>query len=387
MNSEPWKDWIPGVLSEDQMGRLCDLGHISNVSNPDAAIGSSAIDLYLSDEAYIMEASVKPFGGGYENNVIKKSGLATIYHPNKDGYFDLDRGKTYLFKLKEKLERFNSSEIYGQATAKSTIGRIDVLARLIVDGMNCYEYFNPEGLENGNGEMYLEITPMTFPVVVKEGIALSQLRLFYGKPEDAIIRSDVLFASVLRRDDHQPVNGTLSVDLLETMIGGQRGSAYSAKSNISSLTPLRLWSQEGRLINPKEYWEIKTCDKNKRLKIEKNLFYIMRSKEKISLSPGVAVYCRATDETIGEMRIHYAGFVHPYFGMDKNDKDENGNPRKKPTPLIFEVRGHDIDVSLRDDEKMAVLIFYRMSKDSTQIDDSYTGQGLKLSNYFCDWPE
>lgn len=29
---------------------------------------------------------------------------------------------------------------------------------------------------------------------------------------------------------------------------------------------------------------------------------------------GVAVYCRPSDETIGEMRIHYAGFVHPGFG-------------------------------------------------------------------------
>ena len=53
------------------------------------------------------------------------------------------------------------------APAKSTVGRVDVLARLIVDGMRTYEIFNPIGLKKGLGEMYLEITPITFDVKVK----------------------------------------------------------------------------------------------------------------------------------------------------------------------------------------------------------------------------
>jgi dCTP deaminase len=77
--------------------------------------------------------------------------------------------------------------------------------------------------------------------------------------------------------------------------------------------------------------------------------------EHISLSGEIAVYCRAIDETIGEMRIHYAGFVHPLFGRERKD-------RKHGTPLIFEVRGHDVGVTLTDGEKMARLTFYRMSE-------------------------
>ena len=35
---------------------------------------------------------------------------------------------------------------YGQATAKSSVGRLDVLARLIVDGMDHYEAFHPQAI-------------------------------------------------------------------------------------------------------------------------------------------------------------------------------------------------------------------------------------------------
>ena len=43
-----------------------------------------------------------------------------------------------------------------------------------------------------------------------------------------------------------------------------------------------------------------------------------------------------------------------FFGKNRKDKKEG-------TPLILEVRGHDVNVSLQDKEKMARLIFYRMS--------------------------
>ncbi|MCK4783234.1 MAG: 2'-deoxycytidine 5'-triphosphate deaminase [Desulfobacteraceae bacterium] len=127
-------------------------------------------------------------------------------------------------------------------------------------------------------------------------------------------------------------------------------------------------------------------DEQGRLKIHKTHFYILRSKEMISLTEGVAVYCRATDEAIGEMRIHYAGFVHPFFGKERGD-DQKG------TPLIFEVRGHDVNVSLKDGEKMARLAFYRMSRPCEKHREkhkkvkSYNEQILELSNVFAEWPD
>jgi deoxycytidine triphosphate deaminase len=79
------------------------------------------------------------------------------------------------------------------------------------------------------------------------------------------------------------------------------------------------------------------------------------------------------------MRIHYAGFVHPHFGI--RDDGEKG------TPLIFEVRGHQVDVNLRQGERMANLRLYRMSEDAGAGTSDYEKQTLKLSGFFADWPQ
>ena len=170
--SGPWTDWIPGVLSKKQLKLLCKDGYITSVTgyadDKNGPIDHSAIDLTLGSEAYHMvKGSVKPFGDRYEHG-IKSQGLAEKLKPDGDGAYVLKRTKTYLFKLKENIRFKEEARIHGQATAKSTIGRMDVLARLIVDGMDCYEAFDPVGLDRGSGEMYLEITPMTFNVRIKD---------------------------------------------------------------------------------------------------------------------------------------------------------------------------------------------------------------------------
>ena len=94
---------------------------------------------------------------------------------------------------------------------------------------------------------------------------------------------------------------------------------------------------------------------------------------------GIAVYIRAIDETLGEMRIHYAGFAHPWFG--RNRDDELG------TPIIFEVRGHDVPAVLLNGEKMARLTFYRMSDTAKKPTQSaYDAQELQLSSFFAEFP-
>ena len=305
-----------------------------------------------------------------------RNGLAKEIKVPDDGIFLLKKRNTYLFKLKERLEDLNTSSIYGQATAKSTIGRIDVLARLIVDGMDSYEGFDPQKIVSG--DMFVEITPMTFDVRVKEGTALTQLRLFVGKPEDSVITSKYLTKTILKSDNEND-DSSLTVDLSPIKIGGEEASTFCAKNKQGNLNPIDLWKTDE--YNPFDYWRIFKADENDYLRIEKNDFYILRSKELLSVPKGIAIYCRAIDETIGEMRIHYAGFVHPYFGKNRAVDDQVG------TPLIFEVRGHHINVCLRDGEKLARLIFYRMSEDCGEVEKSYDDQSLTLSKIFKKWPD
>jgi dCTP deaminase len=378
--SNPWSDWIPGVLSKRQLRELCKTSYIIGAKEGDSFFDQSSIDLTLSGEGYLLtKGAIKPQGSflafvNREKDLLEKLEF-------KDGQFLLEAKKTYVFKLEQQLNtELKTSPIYGQATAKSSIGRLDVLARLIVDGMDRYEGFAPERI--ASGEMFLEITPLTFNVFVKPGISLSQLRLFYGKIENSIIRGDELFETVLPGGEH---DGCLTVDLSDEKASknsSDLGAAFCAGSD-SDKEPICLWKTDAP-PDPKKYWKLMKAEpigSKKRIIIEKDAFYILRSKQKIALTGGVAVYCRATDETIGEMRIHYAGFVHPFFGRERTD----GNIG---TPLIFEVRGHDLRVILNDGEKMAQLEFYRMSEDcdpEKKEDDKYKEQTLQLSNFFAEW--
>lgn len=407
---EPWIQWIPGILNSEQINQLCNAGLIIGKGSLRNAIGESSIDLSLSDIAYKMtEGSVKPSSSGRYDFFLEKKKLAEKLKKDTDGTFTLKSKETYIFKLREHLDlRLANGHIYGQATAKSSVGRVDVLARLIVDGMDTYESFHPDGLKAARGDMFLEITPITFSVKVKEGICLSQLRFCYGAFEKIEIKSEQMFKTVL---GSEAKDCFLTVNLENTNIGGLDIAAFCATTPDDPNDTIPLWKEANELKpDPCKYWKF-IKGKNQRLKIEQNKFYILRSKEKISVPAGIALYCRASDETIGEMRIHYAGFVHPLFGLRRND-DKIG------TPLIFEVRGHQVDVSLSDGEKLANLQFYRMSKDysekeskcpykiqnlklpkycenhndcPTKITDksesSYENQDLKLSAFFKDWPK
>lgn len=389
----PWDEWVPGVLNKRQMNQLLEEGFIT-YPGPKPELGHSSMDLRLSDEAYEMTGgSVKPSKRSY-SWFIKKMGLAKEIPKPADGIYQLKKKTTYVFRLQEALDAaLFEGGIYGQATAKSSVGRVDVLARLIVDGMNAYESFDPRGMKTASGKMYLEITPITFNVKVRVNDSLSQLRLFYGGPEDVAIHAEELFHTVFRGLGHR--DGSLSVSLAEAIIGDSNGTpckgvAFRSKRAQDDEIYIPLWSSgnNDELPDPIKHWDIEVADEGKRLFIKDDLFYILRSKEKLHVPKGIAIYCRASDETMGEMRIHYAGFVHPFFGLYREDGTEG-------TPLIFEVRGHQVPVSLGDGEKVASLIFYRMSEDPEDLTDKekqqeakgYGSQDLKLSTRFRDWPK
>lgn len=379
----PWQNWVPGVLSKNQMKVLCDEGFVVKVEQPDKAIGPSSIDLHLSDDAYeTTGGSIKPFGDQYRYQ-IEKQGLIKSFD-FIDGGYQLKRGRTYLICIRERFEKvaqLAAANIFGVSTPKSSVGRMDVLVRLVVDFMDAYDGFVPDRLGKSSGEMFLEVTPISFDVRARPGDSLCQLRFVYGRPEHCELRGPEIALTTLgvRKED-----GSLSADLEPSVVGrskATKASAFRAREDAQQTEPFDLWKKaEDQRPDPKKFWSPEISDPaTKRLTIAKGSFYILRSKERIRVPSGVAVYCRAVDETIGEMRIHYAGFVHPGFGANRRD----GIPG---TPLIFEVRGHDLDVSLKDGETMARLQFYRMSEDLDPEVSNYNEQSLTLSGFFGDRP-
>lgn len=377
-SNSPWNEWIPGVLAKRQILLLQDCGLVEGLQSVD----SSAFDLQLGDEIYLLErGSVKPKSQFL--HYLKSRELARQLPQRSDGKFLLERKKTYLIKLLQRfpvVKRLSAAGIFGQATAKSSIGRLDVLARLIVDGMEGYEEFDREGIGEGTGDLYLELTPLTFPLLVGKGISLSQLRLFYGEPQDSLIRSKSFWQTVYRGSEGEPPQGELSLNLSPIDVCGKSVVGFKARTDATA--PIDLVAAEsGALLAARDYWTPVLSVPDNTISIEPGEFYILRSKERLRIPQSVAVYCKASDETLGEMRIHYAGFIHPGFGSHRQDSALG-------TPLIFEVRGHDFHSLLRHEERMAKLIFYRLSESADEEETpAYTNQELKLSKFFTEYLE
>jgi len=374
--AKPWDKWIPGVLRNKQVYNLLDTYFIGSQK---ANVKASATDLTLSNRGWrLIKGSVKPSKGGdnyFEN--LQVSGLIEPIQPLENGDYLLDSKQTYLFELNETLYQPDTGfSIYGEATAKSSVGRMDVLARLIVDGMDYYEKFDPDKIKRGQQvKMYVEVTPITFDVKVRRGISLNQLRLFNGKPSISLVTGSEICTTIITNESSN-LESSLSVDLKPSEGYTSKIVAFRAIPPSDKKIYLPLWEcKESEKPKANQFWDALPPENSGRLVVGKGNFYIMRSRERISVPLGIAVYCKAVDETIGEMRIHYAGFAHPYFGYKRKD-------HKIGAPLVFEVRGHDVDVNLCDGEILAKLLFYRMSEDSTLKEMSYSNQELNLSTYF-----
>ncbi len=396
-----WRDWAPGVLSARQVKQLCGALWITGPTKP-AQFDLSSMDLTVGAEMWEMpQGAVKPRRKSRDDNAdfidwLKERRLVVLESERLQERRTLERRTTYLVALRERLEdrvALWDADIHGQATAKSSIGRLDVLARLVVDGATEYEGFTPECLRYSSGSLYLEVTPLTFDIELAEGDSLSQLRLFKGAPETSRLRDESISARVLSGTTDHSLSVSLDPD---SELEGNPSAFVAEGSNGRVVVDLGKKGKQG--VDPTTAWDLQKANrkpesddgKNRErddgelfLKIEQNRFYILRSVERITLPSDIAVYCRAIDEAIGEMRIHYAGFVHPRFGIDGKDSQKAWG-----TPLIFEVRGHDVPVTLRHGERLARLEFYRMSEPCAAGSGSeYSDQELKLSKHFADWPK
>ncbi len=243
------------------------------------------------------------------------------------------------------------------------------------------------------------ILPQTFSIKVSPDAALNQLRLFSGPPYASVITRSViqyfgnpfwyvrnharpnewrawedLVAEYASSRTADPWLFDLTVDLADTEFD------YIYKANPNSEEPIDLRKGKGS-HDPAVYFEKTPLEKggveNSAL-LQQGSFYIMKSKERLSIPCDVAVEVIAISERIGDIRIHYAGFAHPGFG-------QHGNTDKPGTPLIFEVRATDMPTRLYDRSLLARIQLFRMAAKTEPATSAYDHQELKLSSVFADW--
>ncbi len=375
------KNFRPGILSNDQLQMLVDEKKIENTASEKLVkIDASSFDLHISDTGFHMRGSVKPLADEDINKIISTFKYDSMRE--ETGKFLLKKNETYIFQIQESLN-LTDTTICGQATGKSTFGRLDILTRLLCNKATSFDTVD----ENYSGTLWIEVTPLTFPVIIQKGTSLNQLRLFKGPQSNCRIESQNLglYGELFLGEDgrtHKNNQENLTLNLNEDPtkpIRNFRGFKANKISDDDFLDLTKNFDLDDNKYDPKKYWEpVGIEDENELiLKLENERFYILRSRERFKLPNTVGIYCQAVTEQLGELRIHYAGFVHPFFGT--NRKDEKG------APLIFEIRGHSVNTILRHRETLAKLEYYSMSDDATLNDDSYRNQELTLSKCFNEW--
>jgi dCTP deaminase len=131
--------------------------------------------------------------------------------------------------------------------------------------------------------------------------------------------------------------------------------------------------------DPEDFWDPMYEPRGRRIILNPDDFYILLSKEKVRIPPAYAAEMVAYDPSMGEFRIHYAGFFDPGFGYGASDV--------KGSHAVLEVRSHEVPFLIEDGQIVGRLIYERLLAHSDKIygmgiGSSYQGQGLALSKQF-----
>jgi dCTP deaminase len=106
-------------------------------------------------------------------------------------------------------------------------------------------------------------------------------------------------------------------------------------------------------------------------------FYILATREEVRVPSDFAAEMVAYDTTVGEFRVHYAGFFDPGFGCEP----EAGSR------AVLEVRSHEVPFMLEHGQTIGFLRYERMAAKpdrlyGTAIGSNYQNQGLRLAKQF-----
>ena len=351
-----------GSLTHKDYKKLFDDKQIQSIKFNIDQIQPSSLDLTLSNECYEIKYSfLSP-----KSKVVSKLKNLIIRKINLNKKFKFKKNKTYIVKLNEKLTL--NKNIFGHCNPKSSTGRLDIFCRTIVDYSDEYEKI-PKGYK---GDIFLEVTTRSFDIKFQAGDKLNQLRLVYEK-HNYLDDKDLI--SINKQDqivfDEKNINFKIENGLKVSVYlsSPNKVIAYCAKSNAPAIDFSKI-----NLHKINDYWK-PIYSKNKSIIIEKNKFYILRSKERVRIPPRLAGEMIPYDTGIGDFRAHYAGFFDPGFG------DPNGSY------AVLEVKTNELPFLLEDGQTIARIKYEKLNKKSNivyglDIKSNYQNQGLKLSKHF-----
>ena len=326
-------------------------------------IQPSSLDLRLGSKAWRLQASFLP---GADFTVADQLHELAMHEIDLSSGAILEKNCVYLVLLQEKL--LLPQNVNAISNAKSSTGRLDLLTRLITDSGTEFDR-----IRNGySGPLYAEICPRSFSVLVKTGTRLNQIRFRRGK----VIINDQDLMNLNKTENlvgkNAIVDGgiSFSVDLEcddDNVIG------YKAKPNAPLIDLDKI-----NYYQTTEFWDgIKA--KSGCLILDPGAFYILMSKESVTIPPDYAAEMAPYLAMVGEFRVHYAGFFDPGFGFSMAHSSSSRG--------VLEVRCYESPFALRSGQIIGRLIYERMAERpeilyGSDLNSNYQNQKLKLSKHF-----
>jgi dCTP deaminase len=354
----------PGVLPAQSLRKLISQGVLAAHPAIEAAqIQPASLDLRLGTRAYRVRAS---FLSGAGRKVAARLDEFTMHQVDLTEGAVLEKGCVYVIPLMEVLAL--PPHLSAVANAKSSTGRLDLLTRTITDGGTEFDRI-PEGY---HGPLYAEVCPRSFSVLVRAGQRLNQIRFRQGHSvlTDADLRALHAVDPLVSGEPVISEGLGFSVDL-RPQSGDLLG--YRAKPHTGVIDLDRIAHYPAR-----DFWE-EVRASNGQIILDPGAFYILVSREAVTIPPDYAAEMAPYLAMVGEFRVHYAGFFDPGFG--------HASAGGAGSRGVLEVRCHEAPFVLEHGQVVGRLVYERMTLRpdtlyGSGIASNYQGQGLKLAKQF-----
>ncbi|MGB3178412.1 MAG: 2'-deoxycytidine 5'-triphosphate deaminase [Albidovulum sp.] len=354
-----------GVLADNAIRQMVASGAIAaDVAVTDAQVQPASLDLRLGGVAYRVRAS---FLAGKGRTVKERLSEFEMHRIDLSSGAVLEKGCVYVVPLMERLAL--PAHMAGAASAKSSIGRLDLLTRIITDHGTEFDRVQA----GYTGPLYVEICPQSFSVIATAGQMLNQIIFRVGM---TMLDDDELFA----------IHAKTPIVSGDAVISGGLGFSVDLRPKSGNLVGYRAKPHTGVIdlsklghYHPAEFWEEVRTDTGWII-LDPGAFYILVSREAISIPPDCAAEMAPYLAMVGEFRVHYAGFFDPGFGWA-----EAGGAGSRG---VLEVRCHEAPFVLEHGQVVGRLVYERMASRpdriyGADIASNYQGQGLKLSKHFA----
>ncbi|MFH0944064.1 MAG: 2'-deoxycytidine 5'-triphosphate deaminase [Planctomycetota bacterium] len=366
---------MDGILTHTEIEALSRSGGIG--SRPELQsdqVQPTSLDLRLGSFAHRIRAGFLPG----QAKVAERLRDLVLYDVDLEGGFVLEPGQIFLVPLVERLAL--PEGVRARCNPKSSTGRLDIFTRVIADRHARFDDI-PDGYQ---GPLYLEVMPRSFPVRIRAGERLNQVRFLTGAPglsdQDHLLEHQTHRVLILP-DGHPPRADEVVVDggfYLRISLRSDRPDGIVGYKARRFTDVIDLSAVAGH--DPLAFFE-PLPEAGGQYLLEPEEFYIFASRERIRVPPHLAAEMTAYDVGVGELRTNYAGFFDAGFGHGERGELEG-------TRAVLEIRPHDVPFLIEDGQVLFKLEFSRTTRPCTRLyggagtASSYAHQGLSLAKQF-----